>query len=29
MARDFLERLRGGEVLIGYGPVHTLLEEEK
>ena len=26
--RDLLERLRGGEVLVAYGPIHTLLEQE-
>ena len=29
MARDFLQRLAGGEVLIGWGPIHTLLHDEK
>jgi len=28
MARDFLERLAGGEVLVFHGPIHTLLEQE-
>jgi len=28
MARDFLERIRNGEVLVAYGPIHTLLEQE-
>ncbi|GAH80456.1 unnamed protein product, partial [marine sediment metagenome] len=28
MARGFLERLRDGEVLISWGPIHTLLEQE-
>jgi len=29
MARDLLERIRDGEVLIASGPIHTLLEQEK
>ena len=29
MARDLLERIRGGEVLIASGPIHILLEQEK
>jgi len=28
MAKDFLERLRNGDVLVIYGPIHTLLEQE-
>jgi len=28
MARDFLERLASGEVLVFHGPIHTLLEQE-
>ncbi len=28
MVKGFLERLRNGEILITYGPMHTLLEEE-
>lgn len=28
MATDFLKRLRDGEILVTYGPIHTLLEQE-
>ena len=28
MGKDFLERLRNGDVLVVYGPIHTLLEQE-
>jgi len=28
MARDLLERLEKGDVLVVYGPIHTLLEQE-
>jgi len=28
MVKGFLERLRNGEVLVIYGPIHTLLEQE-
>jgi len=28
MAGDFLERISNGEVLVAYGPIHTLLEQE-
>ncbi|GAH00004.1 unnamed protein product, partial [marine sediment metagenome] len=28
MAKDLLERLRNSEVLVSYGPIHTLLEQE-
>ncbi|GAH70243.1 unnamed protein product, partial [marine sediment metagenome] len=28
MVTDFLKRLRDGEILVTYGPIHTLLEQE-